>query len=164
MSIGLIGRKVGVTQVFQGDGTMVAVSVLAIQPNTVTRLRTDERNDVRGLVRLRDLVVHTPALEQPALAWKRLTVWLEPLDVQARRATIGAVELAGLSVVVDPKSRNVLPLLDGKAPDAPAEEASPPPATETEPKSAPWHWLVRQCAHNGERHQLFGKLVGPVVI
>ncbi|TMA47699.1 MAG: DUF748 domain-containing protein, partial [Deltaproteobacteria bacterium] len=52
------------------------------------RLRTDERNDVRGLVRLRDLVVHTPALEQPALAWKRLTVWLEPLDVQARRATI----------------------------------------------------------------------------
>src|SRR3954453_17419036 len=44
MSIGLIGRKLGVTQVFQGDGTMVAVSVLAIQPNTVTRLRTDERD------------------------------------------------------------------------------------------------------------------------
>ena len=44
MSIGLIGRKVGVTQVFQGDGTMVAVSVLAIEPNTVTRLRTQERD------------------------------------------------------------------------------------------------------------------------
>lgn len=44
MSIGLIGRKVGVTQVFQGDGTMIAVSVLAIEPNTVTRLRTDERD------------------------------------------------------------------------------------------------------------------------
>jgi len=44
MSIGLIGRKLGVTQVFQGDGTMVAVSVLAIQPNTVTRLRTSERD------------------------------------------------------------------------------------------------------------------------
>ncbi len=44
MSIGLIGRKVGVTQVFQGDGTMVAVSVLAIEPNTVTRLRTSERD------------------------------------------------------------------------------------------------------------------------
>jgi large subunit ribosomal protein L3 len=44
MSIGLIGRKVGVTQVFQADGTMVAVSVLAIEPNTVTRLRTDERH------------------------------------------------------------------------------------------------------------------------
>ena len=44
MSIGLIGRKVGVTQVFQGDGTMVAVSVLAIEPNTVTRLRTEDRD------------------------------------------------------------------------------------------------------------------------
>jgi large subunit ribosomal protein L3 len=44
MSIGLIGRKLGVTQVFQGDGTMVAVSVLAIEPNTVIRLRTDERD------------------------------------------------------------------------------------------------------------------------
>jgi large subunit ribosomal protein L3 len=44
VSIGLIGRKVGMTQVFQADGTMVAVSVLAIEPNTVTRLRTPERD------------------------------------------------------------------------------------------------------------------------
>jgi large subunit ribosomal protein L3 len=44
MSIGLIGRKVGMTQVFQADGTMVAVSVLAVEPNTVTRLRTTERD------------------------------------------------------------------------------------------------------------------------
>jgi large subunit ribosomal protein L3 len=44
MSIGLIGRKVGMTQVFQDDGTMVGVSVLAIEPNTVTRLRTAERD------------------------------------------------------------------------------------------------------------------------
>jgi large subunit ribosomal protein L3 len=44
MSIGLIGRKVGMTQIFQDDGTMIPVSVLAIEPNTVTRLRTDERD------------------------------------------------------------------------------------------------------------------------
>ena len=44
MSIGLIGRKVGMTQVFADDGTMVAVSVLAIEPNMVTRLRTTERD------------------------------------------------------------------------------------------------------------------------
>ena len=36
MSIGLIGRKVGMTQVFQADGTMITVSVVAIEPNTVT--------------------------------------------------------------------------------------------------------------------------------
>jgi large subunit ribosomal protein L3 len=44
MTIGLIGRKVGMTQVFQDDGTMIPVSVVAIQPNTVTRLRTPERD------------------------------------------------------------------------------------------------------------------------
>ncbi len=44
MSIGLIGRKVGMTSVFADDGTMVPVSVLAIQSNTVTRLRTSERD------------------------------------------------------------------------------------------------------------------------
>ena len=44
MSIGLIGRKVGMTQVFQDDGTMVAVSVLEVAPNTVTRLRTPDRD------------------------------------------------------------------------------------------------------------------------
>ena len=44
MSIGLIGRKVGMTQVFQPDGTMVAVSVLKIAPNTVTKLRTSDRD------------------------------------------------------------------------------------------------------------------------
>ena len=43
-TIGLIGRKVGMTQVFQDDGTMIPVSVVAIQPNTVTRLRTPERD------------------------------------------------------------------------------------------------------------------------
>ena len=32
------------TQVFQDDGTMVAVSVVAVEPNTVTRLRTTERD------------------------------------------------------------------------------------------------------------------------
>ena len=44
MSIGLIGRKVGMTQVFAEDGTMVPVSVVAIEPNTVTRLRTQDRD------------------------------------------------------------------------------------------------------------------------
>jgi 50S ribosomal protein L3, bacterial len=44
MSIGLIGRKVGMTQVFEKDGTMVAVSVLQVTPNMVTRLRTPARD------------------------------------------------------------------------------------------------------------------------
>jgi large subunit ribosomal protein L3 len=44
MSIGLIGRKVGMTSVFMEDGTLVPVSVLAVEPNTITSLRTPERD------------------------------------------------------------------------------------------------------------------------
>ncbi len=44
MSIGLIGRKVGITQIFQSDGTMIPVSVVAVEPNVVTRLRTADRD------------------------------------------------------------------------------------------------------------------------
>ncbi len=44
MSIGLLGRKLGMTQVFADDGTMVPVSVVAVEPNTVTALRTLERD------------------------------------------------------------------------------------------------------------------------
>ncbi|MGZ4199473.1 MAG: 50S ribosomal protein L3 [Thermoleophilia bacterium] len=44
MSIGVIGRKVGMTQVFAEDGTLVAVSVVAVEPNTVTALRTPARD------------------------------------------------------------------------------------------------------------------------
>ena len=43
-TIGLIGRKLGMTQVFAADGTIVPVSVVAVEPNTVTALRTQERD------------------------------------------------------------------------------------------------------------------------
>lgn len=42
--LGLIGRKVGMTSLFEGDGTVVPVSVVEIEPNTVTRLRTPDRD------------------------------------------------------------------------------------------------------------------------
>jgi len=44
MSIGIIGRKVGMTQIFAPDGTIVPVSVVSVEANTVTVLRTDERD------------------------------------------------------------------------------------------------------------------------
>jgi len=44
MTIGLIGRKVGMTQIFAEDGTMVPVSVVAVEPNTVTMVRTLKRD------------------------------------------------------------------------------------------------------------------------
>jgi len=44
MAIGVIGKKVGMTSVFTDDGTMVPVSVVEVEPNTVTALRTVNRD------------------------------------------------------------------------------------------------------------------------
>jgi large subunit ribosomal protein L3 len=44
MSIGLLGRKAGMTQIFAEDGTLVPVSVLIVEPNTVTAIRTAEHD------------------------------------------------------------------------------------------------------------------------
>jgi large subunit ribosomal protein L3 len=42
--VALIGRKLGMTQVFQEDGTRVPVTVIEAEPNTVTAVRTPERD------------------------------------------------------------------------------------------------------------------------
>ena len=44
MAVGLIGRKLGMTRLFAEDGSVVPVSVIAAAPNTVTRIRTIERD------------------------------------------------------------------------------------------------------------------------
>lgn len=48
--LGLIGRKMGMTQVFAEDGTRVAVSVVRVEPNTVVRERTDDAHGYRATV------------------------------------------------------------------------------------------------------------------
>lgn len=40
MTIGLVGRKCGMTRVFQEDGTSVPVSVVEVVPNRVTQIKT----------------------------------------------------------------------------------------------------------------------------
>jgi large subunit ribosomal protein L3 len=44
MHVGLLGRKVGMTQIFEADGTAVPVTVLECGPCTVLLLRTAERD------------------------------------------------------------------------------------------------------------------------
>lgn len=44
MSLGLVGRKVGMTRVFSGDGDSVPVTVLDVSNNRVTQIRTAERD------------------------------------------------------------------------------------------------------------------------
>ena len=47
--MGLIGRKVGMTQVFNDQGKAVPVTVLEVGPCTVTELRTEERDGYKAV-------------------------------------------------------------------------------------------------------------------
>src|SRR5260221_6943057 len=49
MHVGLLGRKVGMTQIFEPDGTAVPVTVLECGPCTVLQVRTAERDGYHAL-------------------------------------------------------------------------------------------------------------------
>jgi large subunit ribosomal protein L3 len=44
MAIGIVGRKVGMTRIFTESGASVPVTVIEVEPNRVTQLRTTDRD------------------------------------------------------------------------------------------------------------------------
>jgi large subunit ribosomal protein L3 len=62
----IIGTKVGMTQVFTEDGTRVPVTVVEASPNTVTAVRSQER-DGYAAVQLAGLPVQERKLTRPEL-------------------------------------------------------------------------------------------------
>lgn len=49
MAIGLVGRKAGMTRVFTDEGVSIPVTVIEVEPNRVTQLKTLERDGYRAL-------------------------------------------------------------------------------------------------------------------
>jgi large subunit ribosomal protein L3 len=49
MSLGLIGRKCGMTRIFQEDGSAVPVSVIKIEPNKVVQVKSEETDGYRAV-------------------------------------------------------------------------------------------------------------------
>ncbi|HMV37612.1 50S ribosomal protein L3 [Plasticicumulans sp.] len=49
MAIGLIGRKAGMTRVFLEDGVAVPVTVIEVEPNRVTQVKSEETDGYRAL-------------------------------------------------------------------------------------------------------------------
>jgi large subunit ribosomal protein L3 len=49
MTIGIIGRKEGMTRIMQDDGVAVPVTVLSVEPNRVTQVKTLENDGYRAL-------------------------------------------------------------------------------------------------------------------
>ena len=40
---GILGRKVGMTEVFSTDGKLIPVTVISVEPNVVTQIKTVEK-------------------------------------------------------------------------------------------------------------------------
>ena len=49
MAIGLIGRKAGMTRVFTEEGESIPVTVIVVEPNRVTQVKTQETDGYRAL-------------------------------------------------------------------------------------------------------------------
>ena len=49
MTIGLVGRKAGMTRVFTDEGVSVPVTVIEVEPNRVTQLKTVESDGYRAV-------------------------------------------------------------------------------------------------------------------
>ncbi|MDP2561963.1 50S ribosomal protein L3 [Psychrobium sp. 1_MG-2023] len=49
MAIGLVGRKVGMTRIFTEDGVSIPVTVVEVEPNRVTQVKTLETDGYRAL-------------------------------------------------------------------------------------------------------------------
>lgn len=49
MSVGLIGRKAGMTRIFTEDGVSVPVTVIEVDPNRVTQVKTVEADGYRAV-------------------------------------------------------------------------------------------------------------------
>lgn len=49
MTIGLVGKKCGMTRVFTEDGSSIPVTVLEIQPNRITQIKTNENDGYQAI-------------------------------------------------------------------------------------------------------------------
>lgn len=49
MTIGIVGRKAGMTRIIQDDGVTVGVTVIAVDPNRVTQVKTVDNDGYRAL-------------------------------------------------------------------------------------------------------------------
>lgn len=49
MTIGLIGRKAGMTRIFAEDGATIPVTVIEVEPNRVAQVKTRDRDGYRAL-------------------------------------------------------------------------------------------------------------------
>jgi len=67
MAIGLVGRKCGMTRVFTDAGVSVPVTVIEVDPNRITQIKTLETDGYQAIQVTRNSLTKRPAAT-PAFA------------------------------------------------------------------------------------------------
>ncbi len=65
MSIGIIGKKIGMTRVFNDDGVSTPVTVVEVEPNLITQIKTVE-TDGYSAIQVTTGKVHAGRVSKPA--------------------------------------------------------------------------------------------------
>jgi len=109
------------------------------------RFDSGTQSELRGTATLSDFTVRVPKIDERALAWRSLTVHIDPVDLVARRVAVTEIKLDGMSLIMRPHGGVLLPLIGEAVAAANEGEATtaPPPAEEAAPGSeSPWRWSV----------------------
>jgi hypothetical protein len=126
---------------------------------------TEKQSALRGSATVTDFAVRVANLDEPALGWKTLAVKIDPVDLQAQRAVVSAVDLNGAILLVRPTGGDLLPFLAAttedaaaQAANAPQAEPAPPPAANAQPgeSAPPWRWSVSSLHIGDTRVRLLG--------
>lgn len=95
MSIGLVGRKCGMTRVFTADGTSVPVTLIEATPNRITQVKTSETDGY-------DAIQVTAGSKRAALISKPLAGHYAKAKVEGGRGLwefrVGAKDIGGFQV------------------------------------------------------------------
>jgi len=97
---GLLGKKVGMTQVFDAEGKVIPVTVLAVEPNVITQIKTVD-NDGYSAVQLGFEDIKVTKLTRPeqghlAAAGVQPKRYLREVDLQdGASVTLGQALVAG---------------------------------------------------------------------
>lgn len=80
MSLGLVGRKVGMTRIFAEDGATIPVTVLDMSANRVTQIKTAETDGYNAVQvtfgsKRPAVLLRLPRATSPRLALKQVWVW-----------------------------------------------------------------------------------------
>src|SRR5262249_22297272 len=94
------------------------------------------REEVRGDLALEDVYVFVGGIKDPTLAWKRLAVHVDPVELVSHRAHVTNVALDEPRVLVRLSGGDTLPFL-AAVPGAAAKPESAPAKP-----AAPWTWSV----------------------